>query len=155
MLDHTELLGHVWGAYSRVRVPEPLPACLARPRYPSMPWRPHHPGVPWGPYSIITWFISSYLQHSLIPSLSLSLLLPKIPFPWSKYYIWGRCAFKENETSSHPASKINLANTHGEVWFDIYILLKNIFFLKWSIFPFFTLHPCSDFYLSRKYYEDI
>ena len=135
------------------RVPEPLPACLARPRYPSMPWRPHHPGVPWGPYSIITWFISSYPQPSLILSLS-PVLLPKIPFLWSKHYIWGRCAFKEKETSSHPASKINLTNTPGEVCFDIYIAQK-YFFLKWSIFLFFTLHPCSDFYLSRKYYEDI
>lgn len=72
----------VWGDYSRVvriTAPESFPACLARPRYPSMPWRAplsQHAlatspsRLHWGPYSIITWFISSYLQRSLIPSLS-------------------------------------------------------------------------------------
>ena len=118
----------VWGAYSRVRVtvPEPFPACLAQPRYPSMPWRAplsqqalatspsrHAPGP----------LLNYYFVYVLLPtvfsySFSFSpVLLPKIP--WSKCYIWGRCAFKEKETSSHPASKINLTNTHGQVWFDI------------------------------------
>ena len=154
MLDHTELLGHVWGAYSRVLVqsagtPPSMPRTASLSQH-ALATSPSRRAL--GPL-IITWFISSYPQPSLILSLS-PVLLPKIPFLWSKHYIWGRCAFKEKETSSNPASKINLTNTPGEVCFDIYIAQK-YFFLKWSIFLFFTLHPCSDLYLSRKYYEDI
>lgn len=156
MLDHTELLGHVWGAYSRVLVqsagtPPSMPrtASLSQHALATSPSR-----CALGPllnYYLVYILLSTAFSYSL--SLS-PVLLPKIPFLWSKHYIWGRCAFKEKETSSHPASKINLTNTPGEVCFDIYIAQK-YFFLKWSIFLFFTLHPCSDLYLSRKYYEDI
>ena len=98
MLDHTELLGQRLRSLLTGTGNSPgtlpsmpctaslsqhalhslaIPACPGGPHYPSKPWRPHHPGMPRGPYSIITSFTSSYLQSSLILSLSLLYYFPK------------------------------------------------------------------------------
>ena len=120
-----------------------IPACSGRPRYPSMLWAAslsqHAPGLPSPPPSPLSYLVYIFFPMSLAYSLSPSCTTSQNTFPLLKISSLRQvCIKKEKETSSHPASKINLTNTTHMCRFDLrdtYIYGSKIYFSQLNHIP--------------------